>query len=70
MDDAALQDRLAAIERRQYAILTLLAGLYAYGVAELAGYWVVGVVGVVVFVVAFAGLVFSSRAEGADSLGE
>jgi hypothetical protein len=36
MDESALQNRLAAIERRQSLILTLLVGLYLLG-----GMWVI-----------------------------
>jgi len=31
MDDAALQDRLQAIERRQSVVLAMVAGLYLFG---------------------------------------
>lgn len=70
MDDAALQKRLTGIERRQYAILALLAGLYVYGAAELVGYWVAGVLGAAVLLVVFISLVVSGRGEETDPLGE
>ena len=70
MNDAALQERLAAIERRQYAILALLGGIYVYGTAELVDYWVAGALGAAALVVVLAGVVLSGRSGETDPLGE
>lgn len=58
MDDSALQHRLSSIERRLNLALVLLVIPYVLGVAELLGYWKVGVfataIGVVALVLSIA----------------
>ncbi|MFB6267496.1 MAG: hypothetical protein ABEI31_07535 [Halodesulfurarchaeum sp.] len=48
MDDAALEARFHRIERRQNVMLVLLIGPYLYAVAKIIGFWVAGVLAVLV----------------------
>jgi hypothetical protein len=43
MDDAALQERLRRIERRQYLLVVLLGIPYLYAIADHVGFAVAGV---------------------------
>lgn len=61
MDDTALQERLRAIERRQYLVIALLVVPYLVGAAELFGYWSTTVIGVALVIVGLALLVVRRR---------
>ncbi|HKL30768.1 MAG TPA: hypothetical protein VJ898_16070 [Natrialbaceae archaeon] len=54
MDESALQDRLHRIEQRQYLMLVLLVVPYFFLIADFVGYWIAGVAGVGIGVVALA----------------
>jgi len=54
MDESALQDRLHRIEQRQYLMLFLLVVPYFFLIADFVGYWIAGVAGVGIGVVALA----------------
>ncbi|AHG05135.1 hypothetical protein HALDL1_04040 [Halobacterium sp. DL1] len=61
MDDPALQNRLAGIERRQQLIIALLVGPYLAGSAYLVGVWVDAAFYTVVAVVLFVALAIGRR---------
>ncbi|MUV60313.1 hypothetical protein [Halobacterium sp. CBA1126] len=67
MDDPALQDRVARIERRQRLLLAglLLPNFYAAG--ELFGYWAAGAAAAALAVLALVALVVVSRRRAGDA---
>ncbi|MEA5387522.1 hypothetical protein VB779_11040 [Haloarculaceae archaeon H-GB11] len=61
MDDAALQVRLARIERQQQVVILLLVIPYVLGVAKLLGFWPVGVALSALAILAFGAVAVSRR---------
>jgi hypothetical protein len=63
MDESALQDRLHRIEQRQYVVIALLIVPYCFLVADFVGYWIAGVVGVAIGIVALALVAIDRRSD-------